>query len=747
MSRILRRGKAYPLRRAIVKLRPSSVTNHPRITAKVAFVSAIAIAAAFLQAPAAHAAPVVTSGAWTYDLAGSEATITGYDSDLGGRADVSTPARIDSYVVTGIGAGAFSGKSLTGHFTMPDTITTIGNFAFGNNDLVSIHLSNSLNVIGERAFSDNRRLASIVLPYGVTSIGDNAFYGNTSLTTVASLSPTPPTIAAEPFGYTPGGIAPDRVPATQIQVSTAAAEAWGPNFGGLDVTGTECVNTSGGAFAGGSGTAGSPYTIASPAQLDSIRSIFRGCDFELTTDISLQPYIDDYARGSWGPIGSYSEPFTGNFDGANHSITNLKVTGTRSRVGLFGTTSGATISDLRVSGNVTGRLLVGGLIGEANTTTVTHVSAAVEMTSTLGIIGGLIGSALDVSIEKSSASGNISMAAGQEYGGGLVGEYVSNAPGVHISQSFASGNVAGVRSSGLGTRYVGGLIGSIGAMDPSSATTITDVYATGDVSGDGQVGGLIGSAGLTTITRAFATGINNSHDGSGGLIGLTPVVPIDVAVTSSYWDSERTRYDNSAPYGDAADWGTHVGAGGPRTTAQMKNIATYASSSWNITASAWSDTAVWGICAEANGGYPYLLAFHTAAAHPCSGPTPSSPVAPGDTPSTLTEVTQALVPTLAVTPVVTSPVLTSTPAVGTTPQFPKISASTPATLKTALAQLSRSVPANNTVTYSIPLMYQKNCTIREGKIVALKAGTCGIRVTSTSVKGKQTHQRAYLTVT
>ncbi len=707
-----------------------------RFSMKIALAGAIAVAAALMQAPAAHATPVV-SGAWTYVLVGSEASITAYDSDLGGRENVSIPAGFDSFIVTEIRAGAFSGRSLTGHFTMPDTITTIGEFAFGNNRLVSIHLSNALTVIGTSAFSMSEYLASIVLPYGVTSIGENAFYGNTRLATIASLSPTPPTLGATPFGT-----APSRVSATEIHVSTAAAEAWGSTFGGLDVVGVECVNASGGYFAGGSGTTEDPYTIAAPAQLDWVRYIFRGCAFKLTTDISLDPYIDDHARGSWGPIGSVAEPFTGIFDGSNHSITNLEVTGTSYRVGLFGQTVGATIKDLRVSGNVEGRGFVGGLIGQAETTTVTHVSAAVEITASHSNAGGLIGAALDVSIEKSSASGNITMALGQEYGGGLVGEYVSNAPGVHISQSFASGNVAGVRSSGLGTKLVGGLIGSIGAMDLSSATTITDVYATGDVSGDGQVGGLIGNAGLTTITRAFASGINNSHDGSGGLIGITPVTPIDVTVTSSYWDSERTRYDNSAPYGDAADWALATGAGGPRTTAQMKTIATYATTGWNITSSSWSESAVWGICSEANGGYPYLLAFHTPTSHPCADPVPSGPAAPDVTTSTPTAVTPTVSPIAASPPVASIPVST----VVTAPQYPKISRFAPSSVKRALAQLRHPIPANNTVEYSIPQMFQKHCAIRDGKIVALKAGTCGIRITSTSPRGKQTNQRVYLTV-
>ncbi len=716
-----------------MNLRLSSVTDRTRTSTKVALVSAVTIAAALLQAPAAHATPIpIVSGAWTYIITDSGATITGYDETLGGRNNLVIPESIDSHLVTAIGDNAFAEDDLTGNVTMPDTITSIGSYAFFENDFDTIHLSTSLTTIGTYGFATNYSLESIVLPPSLNNIGDYAFDGNVNLNLIASLASTPPTVAYDTFAD---------VEAEEIQVSTGVVAAWA-TFDGLDVVGVECVNASGGYFAGGSGTTSDPYTIATAAQLDWVRYIFRGCAFKLTTDISLDPYIEYHARGSWGPIGSSSEPFTGNFDGSNNSITNLLIDSSTNYVGLFGKTLGATINDLRVSGTVAGAAYVGGLVGYALTTTVTHVSADVDILVRDGFAGGLIGFAEDSSIESSSAAGSVIPLSGNaDYLGGLIGIFGSEMAGNHISQSFATGNVVGIRASGEGNKQVGGLIGFAGAAGSPYAFSITDVFATGNVIGDGQVGGLIGESHYANVTSAFATGDNNSHDGSGGLIGLA--LSTDTAVLSSFWDTDTTGYDNSSPYGDTDEWALETGAGGPRTTAQMKAIATYATTGWNITSSAWSDSAVWGICPEANGGYPYLLAFSTSASHPCSDPVPDSPAAPDVAPAPPTTVMPTVSPIIASPPVASIPVST----VVTAPQYPKISASTPATFKTALAQLSRSVPASSTVEYSIPRMFQKNCAIRRGKIVALKAGTCGIRITSTTPKGRQTNQRVYLTVT
>ncbi len=59
-------------------------------------------------------------------------------------------------------------------YTLPDTVTTIGEYAFDSAKIQTIDLPDSLTTIEERAFSRSK-LQNCVLPEGVISIGKNAF--------------------------------------------------------------------------------------------------------------------------------------------------------------------------------------------------------------------------------------------------------------------------------------------------------------------------------------------------------------------------------------------------------------------------------------------------------------------------------------------------------------------------------------------------------------------------------------------
>jgi filamentous hemagglutinin family protein len=120
---------------------------------------------------------------------------------------------------------------------------------------------------------------------------------------------------------------------------------------------------------------------------------------------------------------------------------------------------------------------------------------------------------------------------GVNYVGGLVG-YSYN--GSTISNSYATGDVSGGDNIGglvgqntnatisnsyatgdvSGGGLVGGLVGS-----NSSGGTISNSYATGDVSGGGLVGGLVGSNDGGTISNSYATGDVSGGGYVGGLVG------------------------------------------------------------------------------------------------------------------------------------------------------------------------------------------------------------------------------------
>lgn len=283
----------------------------------------------------------------------------------------------------------------------------------------------------------------------------------------------------------------------------------------------------------------------------------------------------------------------------------------------------ATISAITVNGEVRGGELVGGLVGELDVLgghlLIENIHLDIPIYAQYSYAGGLIGDSYVSSgdqerllIQNVSSTGNVFA---REYVGGLIGYaggYNSDGERIQLIQrSFATGDVTATDGG-----VAGGLIGY------GEAATVSESFATGDVTADGsEVGGLIGHIYATTLSDTYARGdVTNDDDSTGGLVGAIDrrsliensystgkILPAedeqggiggligldhhsDLEVTSSYWDVQTSGYSTSA-YGEG------------KTTAQMKNRATYLD--WDF------DT--WGITKNSNNGYPCLLWYEGCA--------------------------------------------------------------------------------------------------------------------------------------
>lgn len=222
-------------------------------------------------------------------------------------------------------------------------------------------------------------------------------------------------------------------------------------------------------FAGGDGTSGDPYQVATAAQLDSVHN-YLDKYFIQTADIDLD--IAAYNSGSgWDPIGDSSTKFTGSYNGDGYTISGLFINrGASDEIGLFGyASSGASVKNVGVLNvNITGRYNVGVVVGRNEGT--------VSTSYTTGVVDG------------------------NTYSAGLVG----NNKGT-ITNSYAGVEI----ESGI---YIAGLAGN-------NEGTITNSYSFGKINAGSNRAGLVARNGLGTVTNSYwdieTSGIATSAGGTG----------------------------------------------------------------------------------------------------------------------------------------------------------------------------------------------------------------------------------------
>jgi hypothetical protein len=329
-----------------------------------------------------------------------------------------------------------------------------------------------------------------------------------------------------------------------------------------------------------------------------------------STSVGYEELAGPTANGDsgWEPIGT-TEPFSplvGSVGGQGYEVRDLFINRPHEdSVGLFGIIDeGGVIKNIGVvSLNVTGRIGVGGLLGNNWGGTVTDCYSSGSVVG-VEFVGGLIGMNDDGTVVNCRSTSSV---AGDLYTGGLVGGHWSGL----VSNSYSRGTVTGQDG-------VGGLVGENheGAIDGS--------YATGNVTGSWSVGGLLGENHGGSVENSYAVGGVTGTVFVGGLVGYN-----DGTVLGSYasagvdgdeyvgglagWTGWQGTVSNS--FWDIVTSGTEESAGGTgKTTVEMQAFATFTDiqtegldEPWNTVAVAVGETdeaSVWNIVDGLT--YPFL---------------------------------------------------------------------------------------------------------------------------------------------
>jgi len=242
----------------------------------------------------------------------------------------------------------------------------------------------------------------------------------------------------------------------------------------------------------------------------------------------------------------YIPYLAGEFHGNGHKVSNLSFhSDFVSQVGLFGYLAGGRVSAVGVeNADITGRNYVGGLVGYIREGTVSNSYAEGDVAGHQQV-GGLVGENYEGIVDNCYSRGSVT-------GGGAVGGLLGYLREGTVSNSYS-------RASVSGGQWVGGLVGTV-----LPAGAVSNCYAGGNVTGERFVGGLVGLA----------------------------VRPDKVR--DSFWDVETS--------------GMAVSSGGVgKTTAELRDHATFLAVGWDITAVAPGETDpahVWNIISGQT--YPFL---------------------------------------------------------------------------------------------------------------------------------------------
>lgn len=251
----------------------------------------------------------------------------------------------------------------------------------------------------------------------------------------------------------------------------------------------------------GSGTTNDPYLITTANELNQTRNNLEAC-YKLMRDIDLTEWLsENNPSQGWMPIGAKDEPFKGTFDGNGKTVKLFINRPDQENVGFMGVVDHATIKNLTVKGNITGKTAVGGIIGYCD----------------LKYGSG------DCEIENCHYVGNVN-------GGGIVG-WIS-----FYESKYSLGQIATIKNCSFTGKAKAGIVYSCGMV------YIQGCKVNATIESEDHAGGIIGiiSPGKTSVkstgSKEWFDHFSEVHDCSvsghikgknaGGIVGSSAAIKI-----------------------------------------------------------------------------------------------------------------------------------------------------------------------------------------------------------------------------
>lgn len=320
-------------------------------------------------------------------------------------------------------------------------------------------------------------------------------------------------------------------------------------------------------FAAGDGTQDDPFQIETAAQLAHFAKTVNEGEAYLYKYIVLTADID-LANKEWTPIGNHSNPFKGNFNGDNHTVTGMQISGELDRVGLFGECTkhnvNSAIKNITVKDSVIcGINFVGAIVGYAEEINIENCRSIGNTINGKTDVGGICGKIGGYSVGKVSQCYNSSKVTGRGRVGGIAGM------GGIAENCLNTGEIMIINKA---YQSAGG--GIFGIFDDTTASaSITACVNLGKVSGGESFGGIVGSTdskstghisncyyNMDAITGGFDAGTALT---AGQLCGALPD-----GLDSTIWKEGSVDTSTAVATGTGSRFGT-----APGTYINLKKVA------------------------------------------------------------------------------------------------------------------------------------------------------------------------------